>query len=179
MPIWFHQKSTASRTLFTGGQHHKDVIRCLKVTHEMHKTGDAEDLALKLRTARHKDGKNCRCTTCVEFRNTGCRDPNRCMRRARDILSSLLPKWNPLLPQPEDWETEMEDIPPPDEDTKVFDGRVTTTGTLADAFCIFTDKATSAYHAEASLRIIVVIIVVSSSHGSPYSISSCSLFCSS
>jgi hypothetical protein len=91
MPIWFHQKSTASRTLFTGSQHHKEVIRCLKKTHNMYSIGDTESLTPRLKTARHKDGKNCRCTACVELRGAGCRDPNRCMRRARDMLSSSSP----------------------------------------------------------------------------------------
>lgn len=61
MPIWFHQHSTAKRTLFTGGQHHKDLVRCLKLVHEVRTTGDAEDLARRLPTPRHRNGKNCRC----------------------------------------------------------------------------------------------------------------------
>jgi hypothetical protein len=82
MPIWFHQKSMATRTLFTGGSQSKDVIACMKDVHKMRSTGDAENLALKLKTARHKDGKKCRCAACGAARQIGCRDPNRCFRRA-------------------------------------------------------------------------------------------------
>jgi ribonuclease HI len=31
------------------------------------------------------------------------------------MLDSLLPKWNPMLPQPEDWETNLELVPSQDQ----------------------------------------------------------------
>ncbi|KAJ6559704.1 hypothetical protein B0H19DRAFT_944653, partial [Mycena capillaripes] len=141
VPIWFHQKSTANRTLFTGGQHHKDTIRCLKETHHMVSTGDAETLARKLRSVRHRSRWNCRCVACQDTRlnHPQCRDPNACFKRAKLMLDSLLPKWNPMLPQPEDWETDLELVPVHDEDTKTFDPKITTHGTLADTFRIFTN----------------------------------------
>ncbi|KAJ6532977.1 hypothetical protein B0H19DRAFT_965261, partial [Mycena capillaripes] len=142
VPIWFHQKSTANRTLFTGGTHHKNTIRCLRHTHSMVSTGDAEILARKLRSIRHRSAWNCRCDACQNTRlnHPQCRDPNACFKRAKLMLDSLLPKWNPLLPQPEDWETDLERVPTQDENTETFNPKVTTHGTLADTFRIFTNE---------------------------------------
>jgi ribonuclease HI len=55
------------------------------------------------------------------------------------MLYSLLPKWNPMLPQPEDWEAGFNVAAPQDPNTKVFNPKVTTHGTLADTFRIFTE----------------------------------------
>ncbi|KAJ7018414.1 hypothetical protein C8F04DRAFT_977304, partial [Mycena alexandri] len=140
-PIWFHQKSTAFRTLFTRGQHHKKTVKCLKEIHRVVSVADAEILARKLQTARHRSAWNCRCAACTGMRQSHpqCEDPNACFRRAKSMLDSLLPKWNPMLPQPEDWETGFNVAPPHDPDTRVFNPKIRTHGTLADTFRIFTE----------------------------------------
>ncbi|KAJ7763816.1 hypothetical protein B0H16DRAFT_1311066 [Mycena metata] len=141
-PIWFHQKSTATRTLFTRGQHHKKTVKCLKETHKIVSVSDAEVLARLLQTSRHQSAWNCRCAACTGTRHTHpqCEDPNACFRRAKLMVDSLLPKWNPMLPQPEDWEAGFNVDAPQDPEAKVFNPKVTTYGTLADTFRIFTER---------------------------------------
>jgi ribonuclease HI len=67
------------------------------------------------------------------------RNLNKCHRKAKQMLDSLEPKWNPLNTQPEDYE----EAPTPhielESGEKVFDTRITTRGSLGDAFRIFTD----------------------------------------
>jgi ribonuclease HI len=57
-------------------------------------------------------------------------------------LYSLENKWDPRLLQPEDYKDYEEYQAPeesPDPDTAIFDSRITTDGTLADTFRIFTE----------------------------------------
>ncbi|KAL0059957.1 hypothetical protein AAF712_013253 [Marasmius tenuissimus] len=63
----------------------------------------------------------------------------RCYERAKDMINSLPDKWNPTTPKPEDFEkedTRWQIVS--EEDAEPFDPRITTKGSLADAFRIFT-----------------------------------------
>ncbi|KAJ3724919.1 hypothetical protein DFJ43DRAFT_965801, partial [Lentinula guzmanii] len=62
---------------------------------------------------------------------------NQCMNRAKQLLVTLPQKWNPCSVLPEDFEPQEGETPRRREGT--FDPRITTKGTLSDAFRIFTD----------------------------------------
>lgn len=101
--------------------------------------GDAWEIAKKTRTSRHTARINCRCSACQECRREcGCTTPSRCYSKAKELLETLPMKWNPLIKQAEDYEPEELPVPV-SEDTQIFDWHITTKGTLADAFRIFTD----------------------------------------
>ncbi|KAJ6524574.1 hypothetical protein B0H19DRAFT_972001, partial [Mycena capillaripes] len=136
--IWYHPKTDATRSMFNRGEQ----TECLKKNHKIITVGDAERMALKRGTARHSNRRNCRCNACTEVRQTcpQCRAPWRCYERARIMLNSLDNKWNPLEPQPEDYEDDMGNrAVPENENENIFDLRITVKGTLADTFRIFTD----------------------------------------
>ncbi|KAH7917958.1 hypothetical protein BV22DRAFT_995068, partial [Leucogyrophana mollusca] len=44
----------------------------------------------------HYDRRNCACRPCKDDRAKGCKQPNKCTRTARTIVTSLTPKYNPL-----------------------------------------------------------------------------------
>ncbi|KAJ3849549.1 hypothetical protein EV368DRAFT_28266, partial [Lentinula lateritia] len=80
-----------------------------------------------------------RCTACTKIRQeTECTHPNRCYIQAQELLSLLPQKWNPTGRLPEDYEPkELEKSAL--EHSENFDWRITTQGSLADVFRIFTD----------------------------------------
>jgi hypothetical protein len=59
--------------------------------------------------------------------------------KAHLLLYSLENKWDPRLLQPEDYKEYQAPEEPTNPDTAMFNSRVTTEGTLADAFRIFTE----------------------------------------
>ncbi|KAJ7601723.1 hypothetical protein DFH06DRAFT_902622, partial [Mycena polygramma] len=90
----------------------------------------------------HKHIFNCKCSSCQVSRAiTGCLHPNKCYAKAREMLNSLEYKWDPRMMQPEDWEEHQKPAEQDGGDPAVveFDSRITTNGTLGDAFRIFTD----------------------------------------
>jgi hypothetical protein len=66
----------------------------------------------------------------------------------RDLLDALEEKWDPREPQPEDYEDGP--VEGADEETVEFDARVTTHGTIADTFRIFTNTAPKNLHDSSS-----------------------------
>ncbi|KAJ7858875.1 hypothetical protein B0H13DRAFT_2356350 [Mycena leptocephala] len=86
--------------------------------------------------------RNCACVNCVSTKTESpqCTNPHKYYLKARALLNSLDDKWNPLRPQPEDDENEPLSEPIALEPNEVFfDPKITTKGTLADTFRIFTD----------------------------------------
>ncbi|KAJ7269120.1 hypothetical protein C8J57DRAFT_976937, partial [Mycena rebaudengoi] len=66
----------------------------------------------------------------------GCMTPHSCFSKAKELLDTLPPKWDPRMQQPEDYEA------PPEDDENgwtTFDRRITTTGSIKEAFRIFTE----------------------------------------
>jgi hypothetical protein len=70
---------------------------------------------------------------------TGCLHPGQCYVKAQQLLNSRQNKWDPRVIQPEDYEEDQAPNNLEDPDTMIFDPRVTTVRTLADAFRIFTE----------------------------------------
>ncbi|KAJ7668710.1 hypothetical protein DFH06DRAFT_982288, partial [Mycena polygramma] len=97
-------------------------------------------LARKIGTPRHTNRIDCKCSSCRISRElTGCRHPNKCYAKTRELLNSLEYKWDPRLMQPEDFEEYQKPMQETDSGGSEFDSRITTQGTLADVFRIFTD----------------------------------------
>ncbi|KAJ7477886.1 hypothetical protein B0H11DRAFT_1917045 [Mycena galericulata] len=100
----------------------------LRDKHKVDTVGDAEIETRKTKTARRTHRKDCKCEACKEARTT------LCFAKARKMLMSLEPKWDPLFPHPEDYEAENTRInaadtqenadtkmePEPDEPITVF-----------------------------------------------------------
>ncbi|KAJ3715191.1 hypothetical protein C8R42DRAFT_590356, partial [Lentinula raphanica] len=115
------------------------LSKCLRQNHNVKTVGDAETLSKMNRTNRHTNRRNCRCTACTDIREqTNCECPYKCYGKARELLDTLPHKWNPLKKQPEDYENERVDDNV-EENAHHFDHRMTTEGSLSDAFRIFTE----------------------------------------
>ncbi|KAJ3897365.1 hypothetical protein F5879DRAFT_814000 [Lentinula edodes] len=134
IPLWLHSESKEIKS-----KHNNPLSKCLRTNHSIQLVGEAETFANLAQTNRHLDRRNCACSSCTQIRReTKCKNPNRCFRKARELLLLLPPKWNPLHQLPEDHEpTELEQ--PLLEDGQTFDWRVTTRGDITDAFRIFTE----------------------------------------
>ncbi|KAF9522431.1 hypothetical protein CPB83DRAFT_777105, partial [Crepidotus variabilis] len=139
MPIWHHIKSEHIRKLLNGKESH-----CLRANHKVNTVGDAETIAKKLDNPRHNRRSNCACTSCKESRQlTMCKNPHKCLTRAKALLEALPGKWNPLNPQPEDHENERTRDRHLNQHAYEFDNKLSVTGNLGDAFRIFTSGETS------------------------------------
>ncbi|KAJ7680155.1 hypothetical protein B0H17DRAFT_1232324, partial [Mycena rosella] len=132
MPIWYHNKSSATRALFNLGPE----VQCLKKNHLVRLVGDAERLARRRNAPRHRAQRNCRCDACAatrrECRPRRCQNPHLCYARAYEMMASLQHKWNP----PTQRATKE---PGEDPEMVEFNPDVTTQGTLTNVFCIFTE----------------------------------------
>ncbi|KAJ7615151.1 hypothetical protein DFH06DRAFT_925286, partial [Mycena polygramma] len=89
----------------------------------------------------HRNRYNCSCNECTTTRTEcpECPNPHKCYVKARALLNSLEDKWNPLLVQPEDYEDGPQDPPQLSGSEVLFNPKITTKGTLANAFRIFTE----------------------------------------
>ncbi|KAJ7271394.1 hypothetical protein B0H12DRAFT_1003102, partial [Mycena haematopus] len=138
MPIWYHRKSYANRSVYNADV---KVVKCLRENHKILtvRLGDTVVRGGKKDAPRHKPNNRCCCDTCRDVRETtGCKTPDKCFTRARRLLDALHEKWDPRKPQPEDYEEEQEPLGDPDSESAQFDPRITTHGTIADTFRIFT-----------------------------------------
>ncbi|KAJ7141887.1 hypothetical protein C8R43DRAFT_892320 [Mycena crocata] len=136
MPVWYHRKSYASKSLYNQGV---EVVTCLQISHGIRTVSDAVQLGAKMDAPRHKKLDRCKCETCTEVRETtGCRYPHSCYVKARALLDALHAKWDPRRPQPEDYEAAQAPRALQDDESIEFDPTITTHGTIADTFRIFT-----------------------------------------
>ncbi|KAJ3991728.1 hypothetical protein F5050DRAFT_1580906, partial [Lentinula boryana] len=138
MPIWLHGEAKNAHRLRNSKE-----SRCLHQNHGVITVGDIEAQAKNAWTPRHGRQRNCRCTACAAARTENhCEAPYRCFSKANKLLQTLPEKWNPLSILPEDHEPD--ELHPPDiNEGTTFDHRITTRGSLADAFRIFTQGETS------------------------------------
>ncbi|KAJ3963514.1 hypothetical protein EV361DRAFT_784738, partial [Lentinula raphanica] len=135
MPAWYHIEAPETVRMYNNTQ-----SRCLRENHGVKLIGDLEREARKIRTARHCRRRNCRCESCTMARTQQCQSPFRCFSRANEIIRIIPPKWNPMENQPGDNVTEPNQGA---ENEVTFDKQITTEGTLADAFRIFTEGETT------------------------------------
>ncbi|PBK83573.1 hypothetical protein ARMGADRAFT_944786 [Armillaria gallica] len=136
MPIWYHIKLKATRWLFNSGEH----VKCLKIRHGIRTVGDTEKLARYLSEDRHRERGRCVCSACTHAREQlGCRSPRKCFQKARSMIRSLPPKWNPLLDPPTELPRDNDADKERDGNTSTFKPHLITMGTITDACRIFTD----------------------------------------
>ena len=92
LPTWYHIGADKNP--------HARASKCLKTCHEIQTTGDLIILSHRLHTPNpqdfHQDIPNCTCAPSTQDHTLGCPDPNKCCHKAREILTRLKPKWNPL-----------------------------------------------------------------------------------
>ncbi|THU83858.1 hypothetical protein K435DRAFT_733727, partial [Dendrothele bispora CBS 962.96] len=135
MPIWYHKEADSIiRTL-----NHTQASQCLKKNHAVRTVGDTETLANMLQNDQHTMENNCNCECCTHLRtNPHCEHPHSCMKQALKLINTLPPKWDPRSILPEDYQKKPQRTDP---DWIPFDARITTNGSLADVFRIFTDSS--------------------------------------
>ncbi|KAK6988349.1 hypothetical protein R3P38DRAFT_2454366, partial [Favolaschia claudopus] len=143
LPIWYHIRSTAKRGIFNRGTQ----VECLKRRHKVLtvvSVGEAEALARRLDVQGHRSRSDCVCQSCTLTRTVcaGCSSPHACFTKARALLNTLPEsepdKWNPLVPQPEDYEGEAEQtLPQTGENQQLFPVKITDGSGLTGAFRIF------------------------------------------
>jgi len=137
MPIWFHIQSNEIRKYNHGRESH-----CLRANHKIKTVGKMENLALCLQDPNHKNRRDCRCENCKSARDiVGCKNPHKCFVRAHKLLACLPDKWNPMKAQPEDYENIENNAGGLNiaRNVQIFNHRISITGSLSDAFRIFTD----------------------------------------
>ncbi|KAJ3804368.1 hypothetical protein F5876DRAFT_53492, partial [Lentinula aff. lateritia] len=134
IPIWLHKEATGIRKV-----HNSKESRCLRQNHCVFTVGEVQKLALVTQHHNHRRRTKCLCAQCKKVRTEdGCQNPYKCFAKAMELMHILPPKWNPLKELPEDYEPEV--IPETGTaHSTYFDWRITTKGTLADAFRIFTE----------------------------------------
>ncbi|KAJ3870911.1 hypothetical protein F5051DRAFT_434274 [Lentinula edodes] len=115
----------------------------------MQTVGQAEDMAKVLETPEHISRNECECRNCVRAaEENGCQHPHDCFTRAKALLDTLEPKWDPRTPSQE--EEDMEPITI--EGWCEVDTRMTTSGKLSNAMRIFTDGSAGKIPAEVIQR---------------------------
>ncbi|KAL1939020.1 hypothetical protein VTO73DRAFT_10280 [Trametes versicolor] len=138
MPIWDHAHSDLVKIHRLAGRSAASL--CLKKNHGVRTVGECEELAAGLNGRAHTGTSGCTCESCERRITTdGCSNPHRCYVRAKLLLDTLPPKWDPRGTHQEDYELATQADEPEGDSESVFDGRVTTTGALSDTFRIFTD----------------------------------------
>ncbi|KAE9383052.1 hypothetical protein BT96DRAFT_961109 [Gymnopus androsaceus JB14] len=135
MPIWYHKEaSIAIRSM-----NQTLASNCLRTKHKVRTVGETLEVSKLCQSDDHEPNSDCLCNRCSHLRDAhNCEHPHGCARQASKLLDTLPPKWDPRSELPEDYQKE------PDrgnnEEWSQFDNRVTTSGTIAEIFRIFTDS---------------------------------------
>ncbi|KAJ3797676.1 hypothetical protein GGU11DRAFT_656639, partial [Lentinula aff. detonsa] len=141
MPIWYHREASNEVRKMNSTL----ASTCLKINHGVRTVGDATDIQSYCQNQEHCPTSTCECKDCKEMQlKWGCKHPHGCTRQAAKLLDTLPPKWDPRSVLPEDYQLKPKNtLQFPDSDKwKPFDNRITTSGTVAEIFRIFTDKNT-------------------------------------
>ncbi|KAE9385266.1 hypothetical protein BT96DRAFT_755928, partial [Gymnopus androsaceus JB14] len=129
MPMWYHKEAHAE----IRSMNSTTASACLRLKHGLQTVGDAVKLISTIQSADHQPNSLCECVDCNKIREMyECDHPHGCARQATKLLDTLPPKWDPRSELPEDYQ-EAPGV------KALFDNRVTTRGSLADIFRIFTD----------------------------------------
>ncbi|KAI1783677.1 hypothetical protein LXA43DRAFT_873536, partial [Ganoderma leucocontextum] len=142
LPMWDH--FATDRTEIRRLSSPTGTTDCLKLKHRVLTVGDFERLAAYQNDPEHREENKsgCQCTPCQEIKaRTGCHHPYACYVRAKRLLDTLPPKWDPRGSHPEDHERPNQNIEQAEltEDTEAIDISITTHGDVGQLFRIFTD----------------------------------------
>ncbi len=143
MPMWYHDQLElqVAKQLARTSQ----VVSCLIDRHSLRTVGDFEAFVLNFHAPGHLHRASCTCAGCEFARlGVGCPRPHVCVERAVQFLDALPPKWDPRGQHPVDYEGQLHEILEATgrelgEGLVLFNRRVTTKGSLGDAFRVFTD----------------------------------------
>ncbi|KAJ3851382.1 hypothetical protein EV368DRAFT_17452, partial [Lentinula lateritia] len=137
MPIWYHKEANAE----IRSMNHTNASICLRTKHQTRTVGDALNMTNRLQHPDHEPTSSCQCTECTELREAyNCQHPHGCMNQALKLLNTLPEKWDPRSELPEDYQIKPVLTDTTDSGVTPFNANITTTGSLANIFRIFTDQ---------------------------------------
>jgi hypothetical protein len=112
--------------------------KCLRERHGVRSVGQAEQLAEP--PPDHKR-RWCKCTLCQRLRRDKCKDPAKCIERAKRLLDTLPGKWDPMNENTiaEGNNHERADLDEEGGEWITFKPHSLVLGELSNAFRIFTD----------------------------------------
>lgn len=90
LPVWFHLGASSDLNKLNNHLY----ANCLRQVHKVYTVGQLEELARR-HDPEHKKKKECPCRHCSLDRSKQCKKPFKCMQLAKEILTCILPKWNP------------------------------------------------------------------------------------
>ncbi|KAJ8089863.1 hypothetical protein PM082_018440 [Marasmius tenuissimus] len=142
IPIWYHGEAEKRIRRIANSQ----ASQCLRCDHNVKTTGDALDIAEISLNRRHRKRDDCPCEECENlWDKNGCIGPNSCITRAKELLDTLPPKWDPRETLPDDFEKEMQnaELSTRDEDWVKFKKQLVTARDTGGTFGIFTEDPKS------------------------------------
>ncbi|KAJ3999731.1 hypothetical protein F5050DRAFT_1564441, partial [Lentinula boryana] len=156
MPIWYHKEADP----MIRSMNSTISSICLRTKHKIRTVGEMADLIAKHHDPAHVPDGACKCMGCEEVRTRWqCEHPHGCMNQAKKILDTLPPKWDPRSELPEDYQAEYRTSREENEQKiKLFDKRITTTGSISEIFRIFTDPNTKPTNQLPNLRTPVGVL---------------------
>ncbi|KAK1217608.1 hypothetical protein PQX77_019729 [Marasmius sp. AFHP31] len=142
MPIWDHVEAHERITrMYTS-----KAAKCLLKKHKVRTVGEALNTALTLELKDHIQHDECECAACIQMSEEyECEHPNACAEKARDLLNTLPPKWDPR-------ENAEKDYPEEKETTEngitwsPIKPKITSAKGLSEAFRIFTPGESQPAH---------------------------------
>ncbi|KAJ4484643.1 hypothetical protein C8R41DRAFT_706832, partial [Lentinula lateritia] len=137
MPIWYHKEAdTEIRSI-----NHTTASVCLRTKHRIQTVGDTVALTFRQQNPEHEPTSLCQCKECTGMHEGyNCQHPHGCMNQALKLLNSLPKKWDPRSELPEDYQNKPIPTSTLPSGENPFDTNITTTGSLANIFRIFTDE---------------------------------------
>lgn len=90
LPIWFHLGASDDVKKLNNHLY----ASCLRDNHKVRSVSDMESLICR-QDPSHRKHKDCSCNSCISNRLIHCKKPFKCALLAKDLLTCILPKWNP------------------------------------------------------------------------------------
>ncbi|KAA1476631.1 hypothetical protein DENSPDRAFT_785348 [Dentipellis sp. KUC8613] len=91
LPAWYHLGTPPMRMT--------ERPRCLQYNHNTRTVADLIHTAKRIdgpaQGRPHYNRRNCACDDCRQDAANGCADPNKCARKAKELLSHITPKLRP------------------------------------------------------------------------------------
>ncbi|KAF5376091.1 hypothetical protein D9615_007753 [Tricholomella constricta] len=139
--IWYHSEADPKIRRLNSSK----ASACLKDNHGLMTVGNAEVIAEMLLDPHHQAHNECECTGCIHMDEIlGCKYPHACATRARDLLNTLPPKWDPrVVPDNLVENRTPDDEHDEDPDWIPFQRCLPTVDSLADVFRVFTEGDTT------------------------------------
>ncbi|KAG2744933.1 hypothetical protein P692DRAFT_201721023, partial [Suillus brevipes Sb2] len=95
LPMWFHLGASDDIKKLNNSP----SANCLRENHDVRSVGETEIIATR-QGIDHREHRECPCAQCAQDRSRRCRNPPKCIKSAKELMSSILPKWNPITCSP-------------------------------------------------------------------------------